>query len=181
MCVSPMVMAATTFILGAAQSVMTYQSQVQQVKANNAAKAQNDQNALAAMRDQYGTIQTRDIQERQKASEEKTVAAIQATEARSTAATAAGEAGVSGLSVNHILADYYAKEGHNATMLDANYDMTRNYLTGELTAAENNAQSRVNSMRYQKRPSPIGLVLGLGSAGLDGFTAYNNLSTTRRA
>ena len=173
---TPLIATGLSFALGAGSAVLNHQAQAAQVRANNEAKAQNDANAIAAMRDEYASINNKDQQEYESATEEKTQNAIKAQKARSSATVAAGEAGVTGLSVENVLADFYSQENRQQTALDTNYDWTRNYLQGERDSAKNTAQSRIKSMRYQKGPSLLGLALGVGTAGVNSYTNYRRWS-----
>jgi len=166
-------LAAASFVIGAAQQVVGFMGQQQQYDAQAEAYKQNALNAQAAARDEYASTQNRLLQEREAAVQERTEASIEALSARSTARTAAGEAGVSGLSVDALLADYYAKEGRNSASIENNLSATQNYLIGEMDSIEARTQSQINSVPIPTPPSFLPTAVGIFSSGLEAFRIYD--------
>ncbi len=161
------VLAAAQFAVGAASSVLGFQAETAEYDGKKQMYKANVRNARQYAVDTYAHTQNRWLQERAAAGQQKLEAGIEATEARATAEVAAGEGGVSGNSVNQFLASYFGKQGRYNDTVDANYQMNRDSLWGEMEQTKNRAQSQINSMPFPQKPSFLGAALRIASTGLE--------------
>ncbi|WP_440982396.1 virion core protein, T7 gp14 family [Shinella sumterensis] len=157
--------------LGIAQSAVQYSAAQDQYEAQMEVQRQNALNASKAAENQYANINVRAQQEEMAAAQQRQESKIEAAKAASTVEVAASEGGVSGLSVDAVLRDIYAQHGRNEASLDVNQRMSRDYLTGELKAAEAGGQNQINSVPIPEKPSMMPYVLNAFGSGLN---AYSN-------
>lgn len=168
-------MAGLQLAIGVASTVVGFNGQQQQYKAQQAMYNENAKNAQKMAREQYAHTQNRWRQERAAASLEKQNANVDAMEGRATAAVAAGESGVQGLSVNQFLASYYAKQGRFNDAVDQNYQMNRDYLWASMDQTKNQAQSQINSMPKPTKPSFLDAAIRIAGQGLEAAQTYNQM------
>jgi hypothetical protein len=172
MCLDPMTMAATQFVIGAASSVVEYQGQVAAHDAQVAMHKANVQNTKTATFDRYDQINKRIVQEGAAKSQELQEAGIEALKARATARTSAAEAGVSGLSVDAILGEMYAKQGRFARNTQVNFDYQTDYWRGEAESARASGQSNINSTVPNPKPSFLPTALKIFGQGVNAAGGY---------
>ena len=168
-------MAIASFAIGAAQTVVGFMGQQAQYKSQQQYYENNRQAANQAAVDRYTSQQNRALQEREAASQEKQNTQTKAMKARATAATAAGEGGVAGLSVDALMADYYAQQGRYERSIDNNYQMTADYLRSEMDATQAQATSRINSVQQGTPPSFASAAVSLFGNALNGLSTYNKI------
>lgn len=158
-------MSATQTIVGFAGAKASYGAQMD-------AYRQNAENAATATANSYKNINIRTQQEGQAHAQAAQQSEIEASQAAASAELAAAEGGVSGLALEGILRDVYAQQGRNDAAADSNLQMSRDYLAGELDAAEANGQSQANSMPIPEKPGALPYLLGGFSSGLNAYTSY---------
>lgn len=157
--------------LGIAQSAVQYSAAQDQYDAQMEVQRQNALNASKAAENQYANINIRAQQEDMARNQQQLETNIETAKAASTVEVAAGQGGVSGLSVDAVLRDIYAQQGRNDAALDVNARMSRDYLTGEMKAAEAGGQNQINSVPIPEKPSMMPYVLNAFGSGLN---AYSN-------
>jgi hypothetical protein len=157
--------------LGIAQSVVQYNGAQDQYDAQMDVQRQNAINASKATENQYANINVRAQQEEMATAQQRQESKIEAAKAASTVEVAAAEGGVSGLSVDAVLRDIYAQHGRNEATLDVNQRMSRDYLTGELKAAEAGGQNQINSVPIPEKPSAMPHFLNAFGSSLNAYTA----------
>ncbi len=170
MCLEALV-AVATFAVGAAQSVMQYQAQNQDYK-NNAKAANN-----AAMSEMRGNTQ-RQVQEEEATRQRERKALLEGAQKQAEVQVAGDAAGASGLSLDHILGDVDRRTNENLVNIDKNYQMVTDQLAQSNKDIQTKAEGRINSVR---RGSTLGLVAGIGSSALDGYTAYKKMGAASAA
>lgn len=158
--------------LGIAQSVVQYSAAQDQYEAQMEVQRQNAINASKAAENQYANINVRAQQEDMAANQQKQESKIEAAKAASTVQVAAGEGGVSGLSVDAVLRDIYAQQGRNEATLDTNQRMSRDYLMGEMKAAEAGGQSQINSVPVPEKPTMTPYLLNAFGSSLNAYSNY---------
>lgn len=166
--------AAVQYMQQQAQAEAASKNQAAQMKAQDAAIAQN-----AALANRAYMEDTKALQERQRQSDEATAAreqgvSIQAAQARSTALTAAGESGVSGLSVNALMDDFTRQEVDYRFQSRTNLGYEHTQTEAELEAKQITAEGRTQSMKpYQAQPVQYPSLMGAAlRVGADTFGAY---------
>ncbi|MCJ8149096.1 virion core protein, T7 gp14 family [Shinella sedimenti] len=157
--------------LGIAQNAVQYSAAQDQYEAQMEVQRQNAINASRAAENQYANINIRAQQEDMARNQQQLETNIETAKAASTVEVAAGQGGVSGLSVDAVLRDIYAQQGRNDAALDVNARMSRDYLTGEMKAAEAGGQNQINSVPIPEKPSMMPYVLNAFGSGLN---AYSN-------
>ncbi|WGD31652.1 hypothetical protein AncyloWKF20_07490 [Ancylobacter sp. WKF20] len=135
---------------------------------------QNRLNSIKAMNDEVNQINLRTQQERTAAAEEMQKNIRTVTAQKATAEATAGEAGVSGLSVDMLLGELDNAASRDRSNIQSNLDMTVAQLDQERRAAETTRDNRINSVPRGRKPSGLGLAVGIGQAGLGAYnTAYS--------
>lgn len=159
----PALLAVATFTMGVAQSVAQYQGQKATYKANRDAAIVENENAQRQ-------LTLRQMQEQDATSQRKQAAVLEGAEKQAEAQVAGAAAGVAGLSLDSIVGDIGRRTGLNVSTLDQNYRMTADQLQQEKDSATAKAEGRINSVA---KPSAFGLVAGIGTSALDGFSTYS--------
>lgn len=157
----PVTLAVISFGVGAAQSIASYSAAKKQKAANDAAAArayENDQTQLT----------TRQIQEEQKALQDKYTQNLEQARAQANVANSAAGAGVGGVSVNNLTAEVGRRASRNRVNLDRNLAMTAQQLQIDKEGSRAHRQSQINAVPV---PNPISLVAGIAGAGLDAFSS----------
>jgi hypothetical protein len=135
---------------------------------------QNAENASLATAQTYKNLNIRTQQEGQAAAQAEQAAEIEKARAVAATEVAASAGGVAGLSVDAVLRDVYAQAGRNEAAADSNLRMSRDYLAGELKAAEVGGQNQINSMPIPEKPSFTPFLLQGFASGLGAYSNYLN-------
>ena len=169
-----MCMAAAGFLASALGSVASYAAQKQQTDAYNAQAAANAQNASIAAGYKYASENrkfTQDMRELQNKGYEET---IKARKAKGEMVASAGASGidVSSLTFGDIVSDNEQKLGRTIANID--YRQTERHADYVLKtkAYEQEARGRIQSMLPKADPSPLGMIVGIASAGVKAYKAY---------
>lgn len=176
MCMDPMTMAAASFVIGAAQSVVGYMAQSEQAEAQEAQYQANFKNSVTATQDRYDAINSRVLQENAAKSQELQEASIEGAKARASTRVAAAEGGVSGLSVDAVLAEMYAKSGRFARNTAVNFDYSRDYWAGEMKASRAQGQSQINSVQRGQKPSFLPTALNIFGSAVSAGADYRKMT-----
>lgn len=177
----PTMIAVTSFATTAASAIAGYQGQKANYAQQNQQYLQNITNANEAVGTRYAYDQLRMQQDGQVALQQKTEAEINAMKARSTTTVAAGEAGVVGLSVDHLLGDYYAREGRFNESVDTNLDMQNSAMVGQMQAEKAGAQNQINSVAKPQKPSFLDAGLRILGGAASAAGGYYTQTAQRRA
>lgn len=173
-------MCEPTLLLGASlamsgvQAVVGYQAANQQYEAQMDAVNKNAEAAAHATAGTYSNIGVRAQQEGAAHLQAAQAAEVEKSKALAGATVAASSAGLSGLSVGAVLRDIYSQAGRNEVAADTNLRMSRDYLAGEMEAAEAGGQNQINSMPIPEKPSPVSFLLGGFSSALGSYTNHIN-------
>lgn len=158
----PLSIGIATFALGSAQAVTSHIGQNQAYKANE--KAAN----LNYAREQEAIGRQAVLVDKEQ-SETAFDTAIATAQAEGDIAVSASERGLGASSISQQLNAAMFGIGRQATMEDANFSTQRQNLAESRTDAELKRQSQINS---KQKSGALSLVLGIGSAGLQGANAY---------
>ena len=161
-----------TFLLSAASAGAQYQAQQQQARgqkrlnkaATAAAERKFEADTAAAAR--------RSSEERDAASQRQEQNQIAAAQRRSRLRTSASAAGISGLSVDSLLGDLTRQELRNADAIAANLESAEANLLDSRRSAAEQRNAGILSLPDPQGGSPVGLAIGLGQAGLTGWSMH---------
>ncbi|CAB4124788.1 hypothetical protein UFOVP63_30 [uncultured Caudovirales phage] len=154
--------------IGAAGTVAQFAGQQQQADAQNAASEANAASARAAAANKYDASQRRDYFDQISAQKEGYDAAMKGRASIGTANASSGDSGVAGTTLGEIIASGQAQSAENQSRVDMKRaDITQSYLDN-VKGYQAEAQARINSMPKQDGPNPLGLAIGLASAGAQG-------------
>jgi hypothetical protein len=157
-----------TFVIGAAQAIAQFDAQAEDYKTNA-------RNSMLSGQQEYRALTTRQIQEEESANQRKQSALLEGATKEAEVQVAGDAAGAAGLSLDHVLGEVDRRTNTNLLNLDKNYGMVAMQLQQEKDAVQQKAQGRIDSVQ---RPSTMGLVAGIGSSALDGFTAYQKMASS---
>lgn len=160
----PMTIAAVTMAVAAAGSAYTgYEGAKAQADTQNKLYEQNRKNSMAAMRDNYLTIQQRQGQEIEAAGQQIQERRLEAARQTATARVASGEAGVSGFSVERIMRDISGVASRDVSTIEQNRDWNLDQLGRQMAGIGTQTNSRINSVTRGTQPNPWSY--GLEAAG----------------
>ena len=176
---APLAAAGISAGVGAAQAGLSYIGQ------NQAASAQEDyQRALHEQNSEIATqnffnqsrlLNTRRIQERQRAFQEISQVQSDSVRSQSLLAVSAGEAGVSGASVNDLMRDFQQQEADFITDVRLNERFAEAQLSEDQLSIQSNTRSRIAQTipRPVTRPNFGNLLIGVAGAGLNAFNQFS--------
>jgi hypothetical protein len=179
---SPQIFGAAGSAASIAGAVMGYSAQKKAVAAQNAYQKQiyeqTSELATSNLIQQYGSIQSRKVEEQKKAAQEISEISQQALMAKSRAEAGALASGVSGLSVDALIDDYTRKEMDFATRTLDQKNAIMSQLSYEATGLQSQALGRIIGVtpQYQAGPSPWALAANVASSGFDYFGKKENFN-----
>lgn len=168
---SPVALLASSLAMSGVQAVVGFQAANAQYASGMEAYRQNAENASLATANTYSNLNIRAQQEGKAHAQAAQAAEVEKAQAVASAEVAAAAGGVSGLSVDAVLRDVYAQAGRNEVAADTNLRMSRDYIAGEMKAAEAGGQGQINSMPIPEKPSFTPFLLQGFASGLG---AYSN-------
>jgi hypothetical protein len=165
-------MAAVGFGLQAIGSVAGYGQQAADVKQANAEARQNAVNASVAASHQYEDEGRKLSYDTKALQQEGYNQAMEARRATGTAIASAGSSGldVGSISVHSILSDIDQQEAINESNTQSKMDDKQEAYKANTISEKAQAQGRINSMPLKRKPSPLGAILGIATAGVDAIT-----------
>lgn len=166
----PVTLAVTSAGLGIGQAGLGFSAAKKQAQATNEAAAQTAVNSSRAAERNFSNLQIRSQQEAAASADQAQQTEIEKSQAIASAEMASEAGGVGGMAVSTILRSIYSQAGRAQSTLDANLQMSRDYLTGELQSAHDSAQSGANSAPIAESPNPLGYALEGFSSGLSAYT-----------
>ena len=160
--------------LSIGSSVMAYQGQQKQAKAQNQMRQDNAINANIAAQRKYedeGRKLTFDARQLQ---QDGYKAVMDTRKAQGTALASAGASGmdISSLSVSAILADQEQQLANSLSNVQTKLTDTKDAYNSRVSSYEAEAAGRANSIAPASGPSPLALGLNIASSGFD--TANKN-------
>ena len=168
----PAVLAAMSFAVGAAQSVMQFQAASAQVEQQNAYHEANKTNSMYAFMETQKQLTSRQSQEQEAAGAAKFDQNLATKKAMATEQVAAGEAGISGLSLDHLMRDLQGRTARYNDRIDENRDWAVNQLQMEKKGQGYVAVDRINSVQKAIKPSFASVGLRILGSGIDSYAGY---------
>lgn len=185
MALSSGVAAALSLALGAASAVASYTGQKQQADAqaayqeaqaneNTRVNALNNQAAAHEYVEQSAAERMKQMQDQQStALEEQKIQ----RESLQKQGTMLASSNASGLALDMLMADYHRQEANERQVVKQQYRNSQLESAVNISGYKDKAQNRINSQSTYiaspvSNPSALGLVLGLGSAGMNAATTY---------
>ncbi|MCW4147919.1 hypothetical protein OM427_00020 [Halomonas sp. 18H] len=147
-----------------------YEAAVDQAEAQRNMYKRNRQNTYKALGREYGDINTRQIQEQQKATEEKEERTREARSQMARARVSAGEAGITGNSVSAGLRDISGAAARDRSTIDRNLNWTLGQLQRQKQSRQTQAVNRINSVPKGQAPSKGAAYAGMASTAASGAT-----------
>lgn len=156
--------------LTAASAIVSYAGQQQATDEYNASAAAGRRDAGIAASAKYGDLQRKYNYDAKSANQEGYKAALKARSEKGTLVASAGSSGISGGSVTleNLIGMSNQIEAENEARVQAKRDDSRMAFVSSGKTIEAEAAQRINSMRDKSGPSPLGLAIGLASAGVQG-------------
>jgi len=155
--------------LGAGGVGLDFLGQSQEAKAQEQRYQINAANVREATALQIESLQLETLQAGQAIGRDKIANSKEALKARAAAQVNAGESGVTGLSVNALVNDVYAQEATTADGLEQQGEFRTQQSSNDLHSTSITARSQINQVSRGQKPSALGALLQLGSAGIDAF------------
>lgn len=178
-----MVMAAATFAIGAASSVIGFAAQKQQVSRANTTglinQSVNTKTAYQSFENQDRDISRRQLQEQDAATTQKFDNDVMARKAVATNVVAAGESGIgTGLSTQGVLRDIYRQSERANDRITQNTDWTLQELQAQKRTAGYQTRDRINGFNFQPyaQPSFADAGLKIVAGGVDAYSKYKSWS-----
>ncbi len=159
---SPLAIGLISGVTSGMQAIAQYSAQKEEY-ANN--KASSEQ----AWRDQQDQITQRTLQEQDALHQKEAKLNIEQAQAEAETAVSGAASGVQGISMDNLLQDVTRRASSNRETEKTNTDMIIGQLRLQRKGVNSEAVSRINSV---SKPSALGLLASLGSAGVSGYNSY---------
>lgn len=160
----PVTIAAATFAVSAASSVMGFEGETQRAHLNANAANMQGANTYNALEQQRGQI---DAQQ----SENTVSALIERAKARGAISASASSIGTGGSTATALETAADNQAGRALSIENLNSDNQRLQVRNQIQASDIQRQNKINSVLA---PSPLSLVLGLAKAGLQSASAFTS-------
>lgn len=165
---------AATAAISAVSALVSFQGQQANANAQKSQWQMNQVNALAADRDTQNQLTERQLQENG-ATQQKVQASYLDQARREAEAQASGaSSGISGISLDSIVSDVAGRSEANRATLLTNWNNTAQQLQTEKDAANDQYESRVDSVGQGVAPNPLVPVLGVAATGVKYETDSTN-------
>lgn len=152
--------------ISAAGAVASYQGQQQAADAQETANATNALNAAQAARHEHNALEEQRRQVEENAAKDSFDLTLETLRAASSAEASAADAGVSGFSVDALMRDIYATGGRAQQNIASGLHRRQDQITREQAGVRTRQAIRSQGQPVN-RPSPLGLAIDLGAAGVD--------------
>lgn len=151
-------------------AVASYVGQQQATDAYNANAAAAHRDAKYAAANKYSDLQRKYYFESKGTNQEGYKAALKARSEQGTLQASAGSSGIAGGSYTLDALEAQSRQiaAENESRVQAKRDDAQMALIGQSESVRAEAQQRINSMPFKEGPSPLGLAIGLASAGITG-------------
>lgn len=160
--------------ISVASGFMQHQQAEAQADMTNARFEQNQENALASMRNEYRQTQMRQRQEQEATSQQIQERRRQEMQERATSSVAMGESGIQGFTVDSILRDISGVADRDVTNLNQNRDWNVSQLSNQAAGIQGQTEGRINSAPRDAGPSMLGTALQIGGGVANSYTGYVN-------
>jgi membrane-associated HD superfamily phosphohydrolase len=161
-----------SFAVGAVQTVASYASAQQQAKQQTQQQIQNANASVDDWRNQQNQITQRRLQEQDALGQKLTQQNLDEAQAKAEVQTSAAASGVSGISVDNLMSDVTRRASANRQTEETNTDYILQQLSQQSKSVNSQSLSRINSVPNATKPSPLSLIAGIGSAGVNSYTNY---------
>ncbi len=156
--------------VSAAGAVVQYAGQQQATDAYNANAAAAHRDAKIAAANKYSDLQRKYYFDSKGTNQEGYKAALKARSEQGTLEASAGSSGIAGgsITLDYLEAQSRQVAAENEARVQAKRDDAQMALIGQNESVRAEAQQRINSMPFKEGPNPLGLAIGLASAGITG-------------
>lgn len=164
--------------LGAASSAVSFMGQVQATNAYNAQAAAAHRDARLAATYKYADEQRRMIYNQKNLNQQGYQAAMKGREVTAQGIASAGATGVAGGSVtlDSLIASSLQQTAENEARIQTKREDLGESFRGAVKTQEAEAQQRINSMPFKQGPNPLGLMINIAGAGLQGYNVNPSFS-----
>lgn len=159
--------ASTMMWATAAATVVSVQSQQQQVKVQEETNQKQYDASMKAMAANVNQTNLEHMQQREGGIQKLEENNLNARSADATAQVAAGENGVSGLSVDALLSDLSGKSGRYTSSVVTNYDNAEMALNNQRENIGIQAANSINGLKTPMAPDYAGAALRIGQSYYD--------------
>lgn len=158
--------------VSAASSVVQFAGQQQATNAYNAQAAAAHRDAQIAATNKYTDLQRKYNYDAKATNQEGYRAALKARSEQGTLTASAGSSGIAGGSVTLDNLEAMSRQvgAENEARIQNRRDDLQDSFSGQVRSVEAEAQQRINSMPFKEGPNPLGLAIGMASAGITGGT-----------
>lgn len=168
----PGTIAISSLMIGAASSGTSFMASQADYAAKSQAWQQNVVNSEAAARDADTQIISNQLAEQGKTDQQKQISVLSQAQKQGVAGVNAAGGNVSGVSVDNVLSDIAGKSEVNRSYADENYKYVVANTQEQLTSANDQEQSRINSTPVPQSPSPLAPLIGIAGAGVNAAKGY---------
>ncbi len=176
----PAALLATSLIVSAAGTAITYQGEQEQATSTAQYQKKAAQEGQALAKQQYDINIAQENKKQQQETEaqaqQTTQVRKEAAQARAQARVSASAAGVSGLNVDSLIADYDRQEANSIYSINRNreFGLQQSELNKQTIRTQGMAQ--LSSTRFKPifGPSLSGTLTGAVSSGIGDYAAYNS-------
>jgi hypothetical protein len=161
-------------------ATLGYMGQRQEAAATEAAFRQNSKNALAAYAGDIESSNLEAMANQEAATGRRLDASATGLAARSAARVGAGERGIGGYSAAALMQDIGMAEGSDIANINRNDQLDNSRHRLSTKAAQDAAQSRINSAPRGKKPSLLALGASLSGAALSGVQMTSSIKAASK-
>jgi hypothetical protein len=138
----------------------------------NAQAAAAHRDALIAATNKYKDIDSKYIFDAKSLNQDGYKAALQARESLATGVASSGAMGFNpgSITIGNLVAQTQQQGAQNEANIQTKRDDARQQLVGQGESIEAEAAQRINSTPFKREPSPLGMVLGIGTSLVKGFS-----------
>jgi hypothetical protein len=162
----------------AASSAVQYAGQVSATNAYNAQAAAAHRDAMIAATNKYTDLERKYNYDTKSNNQEGYKAALKGREEMAAGIASSGSAGIAGgsITLDNLIATSRQTAAENEARVQGKRDDMKDSLIGNMTSVQAEAQQRINSMPFKEGPNPLGLAIGLASAGVGGASSAGLIS-----
>lgn len=169
---NPMMLAVGSLAIGAGQAVVQHQQANAQYQAQEARYQENRMNAIRDFESRNRSVNMREAQENQKASEDRFQNNMEARAAMATNASNAASMNIYGNTVDALMQDIMFQEGREEFAIGQNQKWMRAQGITEREGLVNQTSQRIAQVPRGTPPNFGALALNIGSAALGAGTQY---------
>ncbi len=161
----------------AASSAVQFAGQQSATDAYNAQAAAAHRDAAIAAGNKYGDLQKKFFFDEKSLNQEGYKSALKARSEQGTLAASAGSSGIAGgsLTLDALVAQSQQQAAENESRIQTKRDDSTEAFRGQTKSVEAEAQQRINATPFKEGPNPLGLAIGMASAGVSGAAGVNGV------